>query len=379
MISHSTERAEPEIHRPMRIRELDALRGIAALVVVLHHLMVIFYDEIFGTFNGWFLDLLVLIQFQNKGAVLTFFVLSGYAIGLATRKRPPVTGPELRDYAQRRALRILPLYYFSLIWTFGLGLIYGLDRPSFSVETLIGNFFFLQTSASAKGVWFEPFGENGPYWSLSYEFFYYLLLPPVLFVIGRKTSSKQAFLVAIALLGALLGLVVGMFMPIPFTEFLTLWVVWILGYVAVDLRRGLASIMLLSAPLVVFSLVSLGLASFGETSSSLPLMIEGCGIGFVFGLIALYPEWTSFAPVSAFRRALIRLFANIGDGSYALYLLHFPLLLALHELLTAPFGNLTWWVAGFGFVLFVIVACPGIEKQAQHFSQMKINSFFRAL
>ncbi len=374
--NHSTAAARPNESAPAlggavrtsqrRIRELDALRGIAALIVVIHHVFVIFHAEVRATITGLAFDILNVVQAQNKAAVLTFFVLSGYAIGIATRGREPVTGVAIADYASRRARRILPLYWFSLAWTAALGLAYGAGEPSFSWQTLLGNAAFLQTSAVAKGNWFDPYGLNGPYWSLSYEAFFYAMLPTVLLLVrrGPLAAHPKTALIAIGCAATFAGFAGINLVPTPFAQFLCPWVVWIVGYVAVDLPRGWRSLALVAAPLLLIGGAVQAMAVAGLSSDTLGSVLTGTAIAFVFAAIALYHDWTAFAPVRALRRLLIALFGRIGDGSYALYLLHYPLLLALHAWLDAPFGAMAWWLAGAGLVVFTILVCPWLETTA---------------
>lgn len=347
----------------VRIRELDALRGIAALVVFIHHVFVIFNDEVRSVVTGAAFAVLDVVQAQNKAAVLTFFVLSGYAIGLATRGREPVTRSALADYASRRARRILPLYWISLAWTAALGWVYAVGEPSFSLETLIGNILFLQTSAIAKGNWFDPFGLNGPYWSLSYEVFFYAMLPAVLLVTQKRSfaSHPRTVLVGLGCAATFVGFSGNNLLPSPFSEFLVPWVVWLVGYVAVDLQRGPGSVLLVAAPMVCVGAAVGALSLLGLHSDTLNTTLEGTVIAFAFALVALYPGFMSWHPLRQFRRILVALFSHIGDGGYALYLLHYPLLLALHDLLGAPFGAFVWWVTGAGLIAFVVVFCPWLE------------------
>jgi peptidoglycan/LPS O-acetylase OafA/YrhL len=76
----------------MRVQELDGLRGLAILLVLSAH---------FGLFGlGW-------------AGVDLFFVMSGYLItGILLDSRN--SDRYFRDFFARRALRILPLYYFLI-------------------------------------------------------------------------------------------------------------------------------------------------------------------------------------------------------------------------------------------------------------------------
>jgi peptidoglycan/LPS O-acetylase OafA/YrhL len=101
-----------------RNSDLDALRGIACLMVVLWHYAGSIGTAEFGS-AGYYA--LLILRLTWSGVDL-FFMLSGFLIAqslyaLRSRKRP------LRDFAWRRAARLMPLYYACLIaYMFLLGL-----------------------------------------------------------------------------------------------------------------------------------------------------------------------------------------------------------------------------------------------------------------
>jgi peptidoglycan/LPS O-acetylase OafA/YrhL len=347
-----------------RIVELDALRGLAACVVAIHHVFVVFHDEIRSVVSGFAYSLLDVVQAQNQAAVLLFFVLSGYAIGLATRTQPPVSKADCLHYLSRRAQRLLPLYWISLAWTASLGNVYGHSNSSFGLETLFGNALFLQTSEFAKGAWFSPYGLNGPYWSLSYEIFFYLLLPVALLVVHRGPIARwpTTCLLVLGTVASCAGLALNITVPSPFSNFLTLWVVWLMGYASVQLKAKITSTVLVVAPAAFFGIGHLVLAYLGRPSDTLSQVTQGTFIGATFALVAVNPQRFSAPPFQWTRRAFTRVFRRIGDGSYALYLLHYPLLLAIHALLDDPFGTVEWWLAGIAFLAFVVGFCPWLER-----------------
>src|ERR1700733_9150168 len=79
-----------------RIPELDALRGVAALVIVVFHMRFVDSAPALGT------------------AVDLFFVLSGYLITTILLEQGRSPGFFGAFYA-RRALRIWPIYYLALV------------------------------------------------------------------------------------------------------------------------------------------------------------------------------------------------------------------------------------------------------------------------
>ena len=110
-----------------RVGTLDALRGIAALVVVLHHAnyMVASY---WGPTVLWLLDWSPLrVLKAGRPAVVFFFVLSGYVLTLALlRQRGPVSPA---SWAMRRTLRLLPPVVASVLLSAGLCWWFAEDQP----------------------------------------------------------------------------------------------------------------------------------------------------------------------------------------------------------------------------------------------------------
>lgn len=80
-----------------RVPEFDGLRGVAAITIVMFHLRYMLAYPLLGT------------------AVDLFFVLSGYLITtILLDGEAAATGPFLRAFYARRALRIWPIYYLTL-------------------------------------------------------------------------------------------------------------------------------------------------------------------------------------------------------------------------------------------------------------------------
>ena len=92
---------KPELLR--YLPELDGVRGIAVLMVMLMH----FADPVLGSMPAW------ISAFAGNGAagVDVFFVLSGFLITRILIASKPATNYFSAFYA-RRALRIFPLYFF---------------------------------------------------------------------------------------------------------------------------------------------------------------------------------------------------------------------------------------------------------------------------
>ncbi len=95
-----------------RLHRLDGIRGVAALFVVLHHCWLLSFPGYPSNTGPWWLGWLIYGHF----AVVVFIVLSGFSLAIA----PSRSGWQLRsvrEFARRRAWRILPPYWAALAFS----------------------------------------------------------------------------------------------------------------------------------------------------------------------------------------------------------------------------------------------------------------------
>lgn len=182
--------------KPVRgfIRELDGLRGIAILVVMLHR---------FWPLTG------PLGRYASAGkvgwmGVDLFFVISGFLItGILLDTKSDAHC--LQKFYARRALRILPLYY---LYVGAVLAVVPLSQggPYFETE-------FVRTAGSPLWYLFylgnvpEAFGREPPFllghlWSLAIEEQFYLAFPLIALVLDRRRLTA-ALILAIVLAPAL--------------------------------------------------------------------------------------------------------------------------------------------------------------------------------
>ena len=177
--SRSTDPAEqPGSQRAFgfHIPELDGVRGIAILTVLLYH--VFSYSMFRGSWTGIAHSVMRATDNGAHGVDL-FFVLSGFLITrvlLDTRPDPNY----FRNFYARRALRILPLYYAVLL------VILLCYRNSGHYVLL--SFLHLSNIAPILGVTMV----NGAMWSLSVEEHFYVAWP----LIVRKMQLGTVALIA---------------------------------------------------------------------------------------------------------------------------------------------------------------------------------------
>lgn len=314
-----------------RIDVLDSLRGIAASVVVFHHLHAQF-NHLFPHPATRLGNLLVFVSELNVLAVIFFFLLSGFSIALSLSNCWGWTKADINHYLYRRFRRIIPLYFMALGLTALCGIPDGylLTQSDYGLPALAGNLLFLQCSKSYAGYWFPPYGGNGPLWTLSFEMTYYLFLPALMLFMRRLYAGKQnelkllhtGFLLAWCISMGCIWLNKQLFLP--WMAFGTLFVIWYAGFWVGTLyiRKQLT--------IKHFSLLIAGTAFHLLLSDRLPSStlhhLSAAGLMVCcFLIVLLLPD--GFQPLlKAVEKVLNLFFRRIGQSSYALYLFHFPLL-----------------------------------------------------
>ncbi|WP_067063281.1 acyltransferase family protein [Roseateles chitosanitabidus] len=138
-----------------RLAQLDALRGIAALAVVLFHYTTRF-DEVFGHAR----DPLVAVPYGYLGVNL-FFMISGFVIFMTLER----TSRPL-DFVVSRFSRLYPAYWGALLLTFGLTHLIGLPGKTVGLDVLAVNVTMIQ------GFFGVPHVDN-VYWTLEVELLFY--------------------------------------------------------------------------------------------------------------------------------------------------------------------------------------------------------------
>jgi Predicted acyltransferases len=156
-----------------RLPVLDGVRAVAISLVIIHHALFVFQFSLMLGHLG----------------VSIFFVLSGFLITrvmLADEERHGRL--RIGRFYRRRALRILPAFYFFLAAVWLLSALGGIAKPA-PLEWISSIFYFRNF---VEGHW-----ATGHIWSLSLEEQFYFLWP-MLFVITRKFRVPLILSAAIA-------------------------------------------------------------------------------------------------------------------------------------------------------------------------------------
>ncbi len=184
-------------------KNIEGLRGIAALSVVYAHIFEFGIDPTFRP-NG----VLAHVKFSHL-SVLLFFVLSGYVIGL-TNKPGTFSLKVAVDYLKKRFVRLYPIYIVAVLLAV-------VAVPETNGLKVLSNLSFLQfaLAKSLKG--------NVVLWTLNFEVLYYLLFLGILWL---KPNPKV--LLGIAFLVSNLGLVYPEIPGLP-VFYASGWVFWLAG------------------------------------------------------------------------------------------------------------------------------------------------------
>lgn len=180
-------------HARPRFEEVDALRGLAALVVVLHHAHE-FWNEPYG--HAWRLFKASPLGMLQAGpdAVLVFFVMSGFVLFLPyTRAEGPDPYPQ---YLVKRVCRIYLPYLAGLLVAVGADLLF--QNPVLHAAKVFDNWqnwvrpFPMHVFWKHVALVLTPsLSEFNPaFWSLSHEMRISILFPLVALLAKKRTMAQ---------------------------------------------------------------------------------------------------------------------------------------------------------------------------------------------
>jgi len=158
---------------PQRFILLDAIRGLAAVFVLLRHTVAYWQ---FGFYRSYL-------------AVDLFFVLSGFVIAFAYDEKMRTKAMGLGQFLAARLIRMYPMYLFSLVLC---ALVWFDQLPGLVVPFALA-LFFLPCPVSNSPAFF---GLNGPYWSLFFE-----LVANLLYGLLRPLLTNRGLVALIGVFG----------------------------------------------------------------------------------------------------------------------------------------------------------------------------------
>lgn len=340
---------------------LDGLRGVAALLVVWYHV-----------FEGFqFAGNKPVIDFINHGylAVDFFFILSGFVVGYAYDScwgKTLTTG----GFFRRRLIRLQPMVCMGALIGAVSFLLTGMERWDGSHATLgltllafvCGCLMLpalpgMPREVRGNG---EMFPLNGPCWSLFFEYIGNIVYALVI----RRLSTRLLFLLTVALCCALTW-----FAVTDQSGYGSIGVGW-----TVDSMNMLGGSLRMLCPFTAGVLLSRIFKPFNNVRGAfwistavllalfhVPYINSSYALGDIFGTLSLNGVFESVCIVAIFPlivwlaasgkttdTASTRICRFLGDISYPLYIVHYPLMYAFYRWLikTEQYTlQETWYVA----------------------------------
>lgn len=362
----------------MRLRNLDALRAILALMVLLGHARWLLWmpwhewKTLPHASYEWGLAAAAGIFRFGAQAVTVFFALSGFFIHLRAAKGGGPAAFSPHEYLQRRAWRILPPYYAAIVVTVLLDAVgrhyFPAVYTSATGDALIDENFRHSGYAAQSvfpallaqpGLFGTHFGSNGALWSIGNEVFYYALYP--LFMLAWNRSRCLAYGAGLALSFTCF------FFPLAgcWSGMLAAYPIWLAGAFLAEIisarqqfpRLWLGGMALLSA----------GSLCLTESAlvKSLPLLNLPVEVLLGVSTIAAFGA----LPARLLQTPTGRLLEWLGLRSYSLYVFHFPVLVLLSSVLFHVMGSRPahGWFAAAGALLALLTGLAGFHVVERHF------------
>ena len=318
-----------------RLRGLDALRGMAALAIVLYHATdyskAALPNNLFY-YPAWLVQVALS---QTYISVFLFFVISGFCIHLqwarahAAGEKPKI---EFGSFWKRRIRRLYPPYVIAFaVYLVLTALTIGIKMTGFVVYDIGMHLLMLHNLD-----WRTAYSINGVFWTLAIEEQLYLAYFLLLFLRVRWGWTVTLVVCLLARVGWMVfshvvWLKTGYGLPVPESA-AAHWFTWALGAVAVEAMFGIVKIpnwlrdLRLAAVLIVpasfishyLSVIPKGML-LNDVGWFLIHPLWGLGFFIVVNRIVVSEQrWIRELKLPS----LISIFATLGIFSYSLYLTH---------------------------------------------------------
>jgi peptidoglycan/LPS O-acetylase OafA/YrhL len=319
-------------------QDLQGLRAVAIILVLLFHFKI-------GNMSGGF------------AGVDVFFVLSGYLMtGLLLNKSGQKIAPVLKSFYWKRVWRIAPAYLATLVLVLGVAwfVLLPFDLKKLGESSLFSVLFTTNFYYSNSAGYFDTDAIFKPLlhtWSLAVEMQFYVFWPLVILFLNRARPVLQVLIIALLTVISFVGAIwLGAtdpdvaFYALPFR-------VWEFGL----------------GGLIAHPLVFTWLSRWQKPVRwvQLPALVSLLITGLVFDNSLMWPAPYGLLPTVAtavlilggaqrqggISVRLLSLFPIVwlGEISYSLYLVHWPVVTMIHML---------WWPeSSLALRLFAMLAC----------------------
>ena len=350
------------------LKALTGVRFIAAFYVFVFHIDL-------HTPLTFLPDWIQVVVHQGALGVNFFFVLSGFLLAYSHlqdfAESNKMTTGYYRWFLFKRFSRIYPVYFAGLLLSLVVSMLFGQRPPAYII--------LLNTLMLEAYTWWLAFWWYGTMaWSVSAEFFFYLLFPLLLPVLLGIRSERLVWvvLIGVCLLSALPGLMHNIsptwvpmnlqyaFPPLRLAEFIAGMLTAILVFkfkMRVPSWIGVAAVTALVVWLVVLG----------------PYLKGGVihNIIVVPGLALLLANLSQPEPASVWRWLGSSLLVYLGRISYSFYITQFCLMFALEQLSSQPGVTLPSYVVLGSMLLFNLLLAALFFKVVEQPSHKWLLTF----
>lgn len=341
-----------------KLAGLECLRGLAAFYVFAHHFVRRGMPQV---------PELVRVFSFGQVAVMLFFLVSGFVIHFASSEPGAVFN--LGHYLQRRIRRLYPPFLMAMLVTWIGWSLLPITIFRFSYTELFGNLLMLQAE-DGPGSSISPFLDNYPLWSLSYEFWFYIMYGALMWL-GGSFERKRILACVVPLLATFLDL----WQPNQASRFVSYFPLWWLGVELAQLYRqdkkielkklGPAAIVLvlpmLARALDLFLNSEIGrLTLYGHREIALRRFVT-VGLLIAIGLLWQALKFRGFWQIFG-------VFRWVAPISYALYVTHAPVLRIAATLSPTHSGLLNFlWICPLVLSVAWVIEVPIQRAVNRHF------------
>jgi peptidoglycan/LPS O-acetylase OafA/YrhL len=307
---------------------LDLSRWIAAFIVFaghLHELLLSPYEQVEQP--NMLIAGFYFVSGLSSEAVMVFFVISGFLIGGKNLERAKTGSFYFNSYCVDRISRLYVVLLPAILIGYCLDVIgssyfpeaglynlfsYHIITEHLETSILIGNLLMLQSFYTTV------IGSNFPLWSLSFEFWFYLLFGLLILSIfgSKQNKSKYWYLILSLIIVLILGY-----------KFILYFLIWCIGLSVAFLNKKI-----IKSPIIALIQFIIVLIMSRFNVIAIQYLCDLL-TAISFGIFLLSMKEVN----NSFLCGTKKINSVLAGFSYSLYLLHYPLILFLLSLWVSIF------------------------------------------